>query len=170
MTRGTPGAPLLFCPYFMPSSQELIAFVQPLIEEYTAGTDIFLVRIKVKPTANVKVYLDADSGLTVEKCISINRRLRAAVDAAELFPEGDYSIEISSPGVDEPLTLPRQFTKNIGRTLEVIRPDDSSVTGVLQEVTEATLTLEVAGLKKTPSRTEVIPLSEVKTATVQIVF
>ncbi len=154
----------------MPSSQEFIAFVQPLVESYIADTDMFLVGIKVKPTSNIKVYLDADSGVTVERCISINRRLRAAVDATDMFPEGEYSLEISSPGVDEPLTLPRQFTKNIGRTLEVIRPDDSAVTGILQEVTEATITLEVAGLKKAPSRMEVIPMSEVKTATVQVVF
>ena len=154
----------------MPSSQEFIACVQPLVESYIADTDMFLVGIKVKPTSNIKVYLDADSGVTVERCISINRRLRAAVDATDMFPEGEYSLEISSPGVDEPLTLPRQFTKNIGRTLEVIRPDDSAVTGILQEVTEATITLEVAGLKKAPSRMEVIPMSEVKTATVQVVF
>ncbi len=154
----------------MPSTTELIAHVRPLVEDFISGTDLFIVDIRVKPTANIKVFLDADSGLTVEKCMSVNRRLRAALDEEGLFPEGDYSLEISSPGVGEPLTLPRQFTKNIGRTLEVVRPDDSSVTGVLQEVTEATLTLEVSGLKKAPARTEVIPFSEVKTATVQVVF
>ena len=81
----------------MPTSGQLIAFVQPLVESYIADTDMFIVEIKVKPTANIKVYLDADTGVTVERCISVNRRLRAALDAEGFFPEGDYSIEISSP-------------------------------------------------------------------------
>ena len=65
--------------------------------------DIFFVDMKVKPTNNIKIFLDADSGLGIEKCIKINRRLYKQVEEMGFYPEGDFSLEVSSPGIDEPL-------------------------------------------------------------------
>ncbi len=152
------------------TNEDIIAkvhsFLGPLLEE----TDIFITGIHVKPTANIKVFLDADSGLTVEKSMRINRKLCAAIDAEGMFPEGDFSLEVSSPGVGEPLTSQRQFKKNIGRLLEVERPDGTTLTGFLRALDEESLTLEVKGTKKEKPREEIIPFTDVKTATVQVVF
>lgn len=71
--------------------------LQPLLTD-----DIFLVEIRVKPTNNVKIYLDADSGLGIEKCIRINRALYKTIEEKNIFLEGDFSLEVSSPGIDEP--------------------------------------------------------------------
>jgi ribosome maturation factor RimP len=65
--------------------------------------DIFLVSIKIKPTNNYKIYLDADGGLGIEKCIKINRALYKIMEEMAIHPDGDFSLEVSSPGIDEPL-------------------------------------------------------------------
>ena len=102
----------------------------------------FLVEIKVKPTNNVKLFLDGDQGVTIEKCISWNRALYKKIEEDNLFPNGDFSLEVSSPGVDEPLKLLRQYRKNLGRSVEVILKDGIKVAGKMTEVGEDTITVE----------------------------
>jgi ribosome maturation factor RimP len=117
--------------------QTIEKLVEPLLVD-----DIFLVSIKVKPTNNFKIYLDADSGLGIEKCIRINRALYKQIEEMGMYPDGDFSLEVSSPGIDEPLKLLRQYKKNIGRNVEVTMPDDSKKEGLLKEVTEDSFTIE----------------------------
>ncbi len=134
--------------------------------------DLFLVEIKVKPVNNIKIFLDADSGLGIEKCIKINRRLYRTMEEMELYPEGDFSLEVSSPGLSEPLKMHRQYLKNIGREVEVTKNDDSKVTGELKEVTEENITLtytEGKG-KKAEVKVEVVAMEDVKQTIVQINF
>src|SRR3954471_15439562 len=98
---------------------EITEKVYSLLEPILDGSDIFIVNVKVKPVNNIKVYLDADSGFSIEKCSSVNRRLYARIEEEQMFPDGDFSLEVSSPGVDEPLMQMRQYKKNIGRTVTV---------------------------------------------------
>ena len=79
----------------------------------------FLVEISIKPTNNIKVFVDADQGAAIDQLSKINRALYKWVEE-NLFPNGDFSIEVSSPGLDEPLKLERQYLKNIGRNVEVL--------------------------------------------------
>ena len=102
----------------------------------------FLVEIKVKPTNNVKVFLDGDQGITIEKCISINRPLYKLIEEAKLFPNDDFSLEVSSPGLEEPLKLFRQYVKNVGRPIEVLLKDGQKVEGKLVEVNESSMVVE----------------------------
>ena len=145
--------------------------IKILLEPLLVGTDMFVVNVKMKPTHNVKVYLDADSGLSIAKSAEINRKLYALIEEKAIFPEGDFSLEVSSPGVDEPLVSERQYKKNIGRTVAIAFQDDSAEkTGILKEVTEDSLTLEVKLPKKKETELTEIPFSIIKTITVQIVF
>jgi ribosome maturation factor RimP len=146
--------------------EKIKILTEPLLE----GTDIFITNVKIKPTNNVKLYLDADSGMSVEKCISVNRRLRALIESEHLFPEDDFSLEVSSPGVDEPLTMHRQYVKNIGRTVLVTLNDDSAQQGVLRQVTGEEIVLEVKQGKKKEIQAVNLPLADIKTIVVQIVF
>lgn len=142
-----------------------------MLHPIIAGTDIFLVRMKIKPTNNIKLYLDADDGFPISKSSSVNRQLRKAIDEAGLFPDGDYSLEVSSPGIDEPLLFHRQYIKNIGRKLEVTLADGSLQTGMLKEVTEVHIALEVLlAPKKKETKMVEIPLESIKQAIVQITF
>ncbi|GAA4464386.1 ribosome assembly cofactor RimP [Nemorincola caseinilytica] len=150
---------------------EIIEKVYALLEPLLDGTDIFVVNIKVKPTNNLKVYLDADSGFSITKSSSVNRKLYAAIEAAGMFPDGDFSLEVSSPGVDEPLTQMRQYKKNIGRKVTVTDKEDKEVTGMLREVTDEHMVLEVKGKKASdPVKSTEIAFSNIKKTVVQIIF
>ena len=131
---------------------------------------MFVTTIRIKPSNNIKVFLDADSGLDISKCASISRRLYHAIEEQGLYPDGNFSLEVSSPGIDEPLRSVRQYTKNIGRTVEVTPLEGEPVTGVLKEVGEDSLVITVKGIKKLPPTDNEIAYDTIKTVVVQVVF
>lgn len=91
----------------------------------------------------VEVYVDTDNGITADQCAQVNRHLATELDRLNLI-SGRYRLEVSSPGLDRPLKLGRQFIKNIGRQLKIISSDDSgknATEGILQNANESTLTL-----------------------------
>lgn len=149
--------------------QQIETFVSQVI---TDEPDYFLVSLRIKPTNNIKVFLDGDYGLPIEKCVYFNRKLYKLVEESGLYPDGNFSLEVSSPGVDEPLKTHRQFTKNKGRLLEVVFKDESKKQGKLLEVAETDLILEetTGKGKKSVTQQVVIPFDNIKTATVQIQF
>lgn len=153
------------------SSLNQVETVEKLLKSLLED-DIFLVEIKVKPINNIKIYLDADSGLGIEKCIRINRALYRIMEEMGLYPDGDFSLEVSSPGIGEPLKLYRQYQKNKGREVEIVTSDDRKLTGKMIEVNEETLTLETleGKGKKQVAKTEDIPFSNIKQTKVQIKF
>ena len=122
-------------PFYTMSREEQIEKIQQLLEPLLTE-DIFLVDLRIKPINNIKIFLDADSGLGIEKCIKINRALYRLIEEEGLYPDGDFSLEVSSPGIDEPLKIHRQYLKNIGREVEVTLNDASVKTGKLESVTE----------------------------------
>ncbi len=89
-----------------------------------------------------------------------------------MFSDGNFSLEISSPGVDQPLTLLRQYVKNKGRNVEVTFNDGTQKEGKLLEVTETDIIIEqVTGKgKKAETKQFVIPFENIKTTTVQVQF
>jgi len=111
--------------------------LEPLLTE-----DIFLVDMRIKPINNFKIFLDADGGLGIEKCIKINRALYKRMEEAGMYPEGDFSLEVSSPGLDEPLKMLRQYQKNMGRMVEVVLQDGTKQEGKLIQVTAELIQLE----------------------------
>lgn len=131
---------------------------------------MFIVNIKIKPTNNIKLFLDADSGLSVSKSAEVNRKLYKLIEAESWFPEGDFSLEVSSPGVDEPLTGERQYKKNVGRTVLVTPVEGKDILGLLKEVKENEIVLEVKVPKKKETVMVDIPLSDIKKIVVQIIF
>ena len=147
--------------------QAVEKLIGPLLKD-----DIFLVSIKIKPTNNFKIYLDADSGLGIEKCIKINRALYKIMEEMGMYPDGDFSLEISSPGLDEPLKLLRQYKKNVGRNVEVITNDDLKREGKLVEVTDENIKIaytEGKGKKAVLKEDEIL-FSDIKQTKIQIKF
>jgi ribosome maturation factor RimP len=134
--------------------------------------DVFLVEIWIKPTNNVKVFLDADQGLSIERLIRFNRRLYKELDEKSFFPGGDFSLEVSSPGLDEPLKLHRQYLKNVGRYVEVVLADGTRHDGKLLNADEEQILVEEEkgkGKKKELVRHS-IPFTNIKTTKIQIKF
>jgi ribosome maturation factor RimP len=152
---------------------ETIKTIEGMLQALLADEpDYFLVEVRIKPTNNVKIFIDGDQGISIEKCVRYNRALYKKLEEAALFPNGDFSLEVSSPGLDEPLKLLRQYRKNIGRQVELLLQDGSKMEGRLMEVSEdGVIVEETKGKNK---KKEVIShtflFDNIKTTKIQIVF
>ena len=147
--------------------------VERMVEDILSNDpQYFLVEVKIRPTNNIMVFLDGDSGISIEKCISYNRQLYKLIENSGLFPADDFSLEVSSPGLDEPLKLMRQYHKNTGRKVEVVLKDGVKTEGVLKQVTESGIIIEETRGKN--KKKEVIehnfPFESIKSTKIQIVF
>lgn len=151
--------------------------IQKWVDDILAETeDCFLVLAKMSADANYKFFIDSDTGFSLEKSTKINRALRNQIDESGLFPEGMYSLEISSPGICEPLTMPRQYKNNIDRLLEVVT-EEETIEGRIKGVTEEELTLEILGknskgipTEKMPKKMINININNITKATIQVEF
>ena len=131
----------------------------------------FLVDTSIKPTNNIKAYIDADQGAAIDQLSKINRALYKWIEE-NLFPNGDFSIEVSSPGLDEPLKLERQYLKNIGRFVEVLMKNGIKTEGKLLSASENEIVVEEqkGHGKKRELIEHTILKQEIKTTKVQIKF
>lgn len=80
--------------------------------------------------SKITVIIDGDQGVTIDDCSELSRAMSAKLDEQD-FGQGRYVLEVTTPGLDQPLKLTRQYTKNIGRSLKVHRRDKSVITGKL---------------------------------------
>lgn len=156
-------------------SENIIQTIETMMSALLAEeSGDFLVSVKIKPTNNIKIFLDSDGegGMTIEKCVRYDRALYKQLEEQAIFPEDNFSLEVSSPGIDEPLRLARQYHKNKGRLVEVTFNDDTVKEGTLVEVTDNDIIVEqtTGKGKKAETHQFVIPFSNIKTTTVQIRF
>ena len=149
--------------------QSIEQWIQAILEP---DPQYFLVEVKIRPTNNVKVFLDGDSGISIEKCVAINRALYRQIEESGIFPNGDFSLEVSSSGLDEPLKMFRQYKKNIGRKVEIVLKDGIRIEGKLTEANENfVLVEETRGKnKKLEIVPHEIPMESIKSTKIQIVF
>lgn len=156
----------------MQTETQIKAIEQKVNELLADHPSHFLVEIRIKPTNNVKVFIDGDEGVLLSDLISYNRKLYRQLEESALFPGGDFSLEVSSPGLDEPLKLFRQYKKNIGRFVEVTLPDGTKKEGKLLEATEDGIVIETEsgkGKKKTTQQ-ESLLFDQIKNTKIQIKF
>ena len=108
----------------------------------SADPTIFLVRVHIRPINNISVYVDGDQGVTIDKCVKLNRALYKQIVEEGVCPDGEFALEVSSPGVDEPLVMERQYTKNIGRVVEVTDNEGKMIEGKLLSATAEGIEIE----------------------------
>ncbi|MFZ9660631.1 MAG: ribosome assembly cofactor RimP [Chitinophagaceae bacterium] len=156
----------------MNTEQQIKALEGLLGQVLEEEPEYFPIEIKIKPTHNIKVFIDGDNGVTIEKCVRINRKMNKLIEENGLYPEGDFSLEVSSPGIGEALKLHRQYHKNIGRSVEVVLADDRVMEGLLKEVSEAAIVVETTTGKNKKKEVvqHTIPFDQIKTTKVQVTF
>lgn len=132
----------------------------------------FLVEVKIKPTNNVKVFIDADEGIPLSVLVKYNRSLYKILEESGILPVDDFSLEVSSPGLDEPLKIDRQYKKNIGRFVEVLMNEGTKKEGKLLEVTDEGIKIETekGKGKKKEIMQESILFDHIKNTKIQIKF
>jgi len=156
----------------MNTEVQIQMFEKMVADLISTEPELFLVEVKIKPTNNIKVYIDGNQGISIEKLVQYNRRLYKKLEEENIFPNGDFSLEVSSPGLDEPLKLHRQYLKNIDRFVEVIDNDGVKKEGKLISVSETEIVLEeIKGKgKKMETLKNSIPFDNIKTTKIQIKF
>ena len=116
----------------------------------------------------VTCIVDGDASLNLDQVTSVSRVISELLDEAAFMGETPFTLEVTSPGVDRPLTQPRHFTKNVDRLLKIIKLDGSEVTGRILSNTDTDVTLTVTVKKETIEQS--VSLADIKRAVVEIEF
>jgi len=102
-----------------------VPYIESLLQAILPEFDAFIVDVGMKPGDSrgqrrliVRILIDTDAGITIGQCAEVSRKLGAALDAEPGF-DRPYELEVSSPGIDRPLTHLRQYRKNVGRRFRV---------------------------------------------------
>ena len=146
-----------------------------LVEKHLPDEEHFIVEVKIDRVADktkILILVDADQGMTIAACASLSRALSGELETNELLDEA-YTLEVSSPGLDYPLTEKRQYLKNIGRTLKVFLLTGEEVSGKLKEVEEQGIKLVVTKKekgKKSVEEEHSFAFNELKKSIVQVSF
>ncbi|MBZ9729579.1 ribosome assembly cofactor RimP [Salegentibacter sp. JZCK2] len=144
-----------------------------LKEAFQENNSLFLIDLNITNDNKISVVIDGDSGVSVNDCIAVSRKIEHNLDREE----EDFSLEVSSAGVSEPLRLERQYRKNLGRKLQVTT-NNEKIEATLTEVDQDGIKLNwkarepkpVGKGKHTVEKEAVLPYSEITDAKVIITF
>jgi len=127
--------------------------IRGLIEKDLYEKGFFLVDVQVKPSGKIVVFADNFAGITLDDCVSITRLIESKIDRNL----EDYELEVSSPGLDNPLKLPVQYKKNAGKFIRIVTLDGKTREGRIKEADDEKLILETGVKKKTGKKKEENP-------------
>lgn len=158
--------------FFIQNMKEKVA--QLLNEALAENETLFLVDFSISESNKITILIDGDQGMPISECVRISRFIQKELDQDEL----DYSIDVSSPGIDLPLQNIRQYKKNLNRKLKVTTNEDDVFEGTLIEVDDDKIILSwkqrepkpTGKGKHTIEKVEEIKYTEIKEAMVQIIF
>ena len=144
-----------------------------LVEEKIADKpNLFLVSAKLHSDGKLIILVDGDNGIGIDDCVAISRHVGFHLEEENVI-ETAYTLEVSSPGLDTPLTMPRQYTKNIGRTLAIKMTNGTKREGILSGITEDAIIIDETIKEKGKKATEVesvIPMNQITETKVTISF
>ncbi len=116
--------------------------IEQTVNEALAGSDCFLVDVTVSPANAITVEIDSDSGVDIDTCATLTRKIESVFDR----DVEDYELEVGSAGLTSPLKVRRQYEKNIGNEVEVLTRDGRKLYGTLSalnpDAPEFTLTVK----------------------------
>jgi ribosome maturation factor RimP len=147
--------------------------VRELVEEKIAEKpNLFVVDVKMHANGKLMILVDGDSGIGIDDVAAISRYVGFKLEEENVI-ETAYNLEVSSPGVDMPLTLMRQYLKNVGRNLAIKMADGAKREGKLTGITEDAIIIEEK-IKEKGKRAEniesVIPINKITETKVLISF
>ena len=131
--------------------------IENAIKTEIAGTDLFIVEIKISKDNVINVHIDKPEGITINECTDLSRRVSAYFDREV----EDYELNVSSPGLEMPLRVAQQYEKNIGRELELIFFDGQKKIGTLLGFAEDEIEIEFSSMQKVEGKKRKQLVSEV---------
>jgi ribosome maturation factor RimP len=145
--------------------------ISELVTPAVSDLGFYLEDVHIATPGNHRIVtciVDGDASLNLDQVTSVSRIISELLDEAAFMGETPFTLEVTSPGVDRPLTQPRHFAKNADRLLKIIKLDGSEVTGRILSNTDHDVTLTV--LIKKESTEQTVLLSDIKRAVVEIEF
>ncbi|QZT35769.1 ribosome assembly cofactor RimP [Halosquirtibacter xylanolyticus] len=147
--------------------------VYKLLEEKLVG-DLFLVDLTISSSNVITVVVDSDTSVNVDTCIELSRQVEHNLDRES----EDFELTVYSAGVGEPLQLPRQYNKNLGRDLDVVTSQGEKYIGVLKEADQDKFVIEVSKKERVEGKKKKVvvttehtfPYADIKTAKVVVSF
>lgn len=151
----------------MSLSDKITELVQPAVEQ--AG--FFLEDVHVVSPGKHRIItciVDGQTPLNLDQVTSVSRDISELLDSADFMDDTAFTLEVTSPGVDRPLTLPRHWQKNLNHLVKVVKIDGSVVNGRITTIEDANIVLleDIKGKTKEHA----LSLNDVKRATVEIEF
>ncbi|MCZ4223767.1 ribosome assembly cofactor RimP [Pedobacter rhodius] len=147
--------------------------VTELVEEKIADRpELFLVEVKMLPNNKLIIHVDGDEGISIQDCVAISRHVGFHLEEENTIEQA-YNLEVSSPGVGEPLKLIRQYNKNIGRTVSIKFAGGQKKEGKLLEVTDNNILIEESVKEKGKKAVAVetaVPFNDILETSVLISF
>lgn len=133
--------------------------IATIVEDFLGGSDKFLVNVDVSKGNVVDVYVDGDEGITISECAEISRYIESNFDR----DREDFELRVSSPGIDKPFRLRRQYAKYVGKEIQLVLNDGSKLRGRLVSFSDDDMQLEVTkGGKKKETESMSIGFAEVR--------
>ena len=146
--------------------------IQRITVGYLPDDSFFVVDVKLtgkRGNEKVVILVDGDEGISVDTCADISRSVSEELESLNMFEES-YTLEVSSPGLDFPLTSERQYNKNIGRQLKIDLISGERVKGDLTRTDNSGITLKINTGKKKEDEDLFIPFSDIKSSKVLVAF
>ena len=145
-----------------------------LATEHLPSAEHFLVDIILKGTdqnRKIIVLLDGDKGISIDDCARVSRAMAAELEVDDPFP-GKYTLEVSSSGIDHPLSLQRQYNSRIGKDLKIRLLNGEELEGELTEVhgEEIVIKKKIKVNKKQSTEATSVPFAEIERSMVQVSF
>jgi ribosome maturation factor RimP len=129
------------------SNERLAALIEPVVA--AVGMDLESVRVTIAGRRRLlRVVVDSDHGVSLDDAADVSRDVSAALDAANALGEMPYTLEVSSPGVDRPLTAPNHWRRAAGRLVRVKVTGEGPVEGRVVAADSGGMTLDVAGTQR----------------------
>ena len=145
--------------------------ITELIAPAVDSAGFFLEEVQIANPGNHRIItciIDGTSPLNLDQVTSVSRDISELLDAADFMDDSAFTLEVTSPGVDRPLTLPRHWHKNLNRLVKVVKQDGSVVNGRITSVedSQVLLTEDIKG----KSKEHTVIFADIKRATVEIEF
>lgn len=148
--------------------------IENIATEALKGSEIFLVDVIVSRSNMIQVFIDHNDGISLDDCAGMHRSIEDQLDREK----EDFELQVSSPGLGQPIRVFPQYLKALGQKLEITLQDGDIIKGILLEARpvetdkEAELFVRQTGTKRKPAPEEpvVIQVNRIKTARVEIDF
>jgi ribosome maturation factor RimP len=127
--------------------KRLAGLIQPVVA--AAGMDLESVRVTAAGKRRLlRIVVDSDHGVSLDDAADISRDISALLDASTMMGEMPYTLEVSSPGVDRPLTEPRHWRRAARRLVKVKVAGEGTITGRVLAADDHGVTIDVDGTKR----------------------